>query len=148
MTPGAVDRELRIFDNAAVNARRFLAFAVAIFLLLPSAAALAMTAHLAWEHPADHPHAEHPAMLAVAEHGHSHAATDPAHEHSVAGGPEDAAVRRAAAPLLMLSVAGAAMPATGVPPLAAAGHYARHGAAGRPSICGPPLLALLSILRI
>lgn len=147
--PRAIDRKLVISHNEGVSIRQLLAAALAILLLLPAAAAFAMTAHLAFDHAADHdPAAEHEAVLAMAEHGHFHAASEPAHEHAAAGGQEDAATRRAAAPLLLAADLGAGAAASDLAALAAAGHCESNSAIGLPAICGPPLLALLSILRI
>jgi hypothetical protein len=143
-----IDQQLAISHNEQVSFRRLFAAAVAILLLLPAATALVIAGHLALEHAAGHdPAAEHGAALAIAEHGHFHAAGDPAHEHSAAGGQDDAASRRAAAPLPLATGPGAAG-AFDLAALAAAGRITPQGAARLPAICGPPLLALLSILRI
>jgi hypothetical protein len=130
-----------------VSLRRLIAAAIFLLMLLPSAAALAVTAHLALDHAADHhPAAGHAAMLEVAEHGHSHEDGDPVHEHPAAG-QEDGAARRAAAPLPPAADPGSATGAE-LSVFLAAGLRSPQGLAGLPAICGPPLLALLSILRI
>jgi hypothetical protein len=145
---GPIDRRLAISQNGEVSLRRLIAAAIVLLMLLPSAAALAVAAHLALDHEADHhPAAGHAAMLEVAEHGHSHDDGDPVHEHPAAG-QEDGAARRAAAPLPPAADPGSAAGGGELSAFLAPGLRSVQGLAGLPAICGPPLLALLSILRI
>ncbi|GMU66837.1 MAG: hypothetical protein AMXMBFR36_31110 [Acidobacteriota bacterium] len=136
-----------------MTARRLFVLALAATWLLPVAVAGGVALHVALEHGHGHGHGDHPPAqaadhagaisdLLVVGHLHSHSGDD--HAHAVA--PAADAGLRSGRPLVAPTPAAAL---DGSDPLVGSGAPARGSVPSPPPRrAGPPLLALLSTLRI